>query len=62
MFQISQKHKNNQPSIVFHIIDDKKENIKYFFIYLDFLGKTKIKLTEKLIIDEKYFPKTKNKG
>ena len=53
--------KDIQPSIVFHIIDDKEGKIECFSIELQFLGKSKINLNEKLIIDQKYFPKSKDK-
>ena len=53
--------KGARPSIVFHLINDKNSNIKFFGVELEFLGKKKINLDEKLIIDEKNFPKSKDK-
>ena len=54
-------YENIQPSIIFYIIDDNINCVKNFWIELDFLGNKKINLNEKLIIDEKYFPKSKDK-
>ena len=52
---------NINPSIIFHIINDKNCRIKFFGVKLEFLGKKKINLNEQLIIDEKNFPKSKDK-
>ena len=50
-----------RPCIIFHIFDDVKSNLKYFSVELEFIGKRNIILNKKLIIDEKYFPKSKDR-
>ena len=50
-----------RPSIIFHIINDKNWRTKFFGVELEFLVKKKINLDEQLIIDEKNFPKSKDK-
>ena len=52
---------NIKPCIIFHIFDDVKSNFKYFSVELEFIGKRNIILNKKLIIDEKYFPKSKDR-
>ena len=52
---------NINPSIIFHIIEDIKKDLKNFSVELEFFGKAKIYLKKKFIIDEKNFQKSKDK-
>ena len=54
-------YENIHPSIIFFIIDDTNSCVKNFWIEFDFLKNEKINLFQKLILDEKIFPKSKDK-
>lgn len=50
-----------KPSITFHIIDDILNKPNNFSLELGFYGYKKINLNQKFIIEEKYFPKSRDK-
>ena len=52
---------DEQPSIIFQIINDENILLKTFYIELEFLSGDKINLNQKFIIETKFFPKAKDK-
>ena len=53
--------KKDKATIIFHLIEDKKNNIKSFKVSFDFLNNIFIDLKKQFIIDDKYFTEIKDK-